>query len=96
MGGPQKWASAPNYGDVVIQTYNRMLTFNGLSGTCPPDRLAFGAGEARECPLSIRHPGRAIAAGPTGYYVLNGSGAVKTRRRRTVLRQPVVQLRHRP
>jgi len=78
MGGPQKWASAPNYGDVVIQTYNRMLTYNGLSGTCPPDRLGFGAGEARECPLSIRHPGRAVAAAPTGSYVLSGSGAVKS------------------
>ena len=78
MGGPQKWASATNYGDVVIQTYNRMLTYNGLSGTCPPDRLAMGPLEARECPLSIRHPGRAAAAGSTGFYVLNGNGAIRT------------------
>jgi hypothetical protein len=77
MGGYQKWASAPNYGAVVIQTYNRMLTFNGLSGTCPADRIALGPAEARECPLSIRHPGRAVAAAPTGFYVLNGTGAVK-------------------
>ncbi len=77
MGGPGKWASAPNYGDVVIATYNRMLTFNGLAGSCPPDRLAFGASEARECPMPMRHAGRAVAAGNGGYYVLNGSGAVK-------------------
>ena len=54
-----------------------MLTFNGLAGSCPPDRLALGASEARECPLSIRHAGRAVAAGTGGYYVLNGDGAVK-------------------
>jgi hypothetical protein len=78
MGGYQKWASAPNYGDVVIQTYNRMLTFNGLSGTCPADRIAFGPNEARECPLSIRHPGRAVVPAPTGFYVLSGTGAVKS------------------
>jgi len=76
MGGYNKWASAPNYGDVVISTYNRMLVFNGLSGTCPPDRIAFGGGEATDCPLSIRHAGRAIAGAPGGYYVLNGDGAV--------------------
>ncbi len=77
MGGPGKWASAPNYGDVVISTYNRMLTFNGLSGTCPPDRLALAASEASDCPLAIRQAGRAVAAGTGGYYVLNGDGAVK-------------------
>jgi hypothetical protein len=77
MGGVNKWASATNYGDVVISTYNRMLVFNGLSGTCPPDRLAFGDGQANECPLSIRHAGRAIASAPNGYYVLNGNGSVR-------------------
>lgn len=77
MGGPGKWASTPHYGDVVLQTYNRMLVFNGLSGTCPSDRLAFAAAEARDCPLSLRHAGRAVAGGAGGYYVLNGNGAVK-------------------
>ncbi|MGZ4675120.1 MAG: glucosaminidase domain-containing protein [Acidimicrobiia bacterium] len=78
MGGPGKWASTPTYGDVVIATYNRMLVFNGLSGTCPPDRLAFAPGEATECPLPIRQAGRAIAGTSAGSYVLNGNGAVKT------------------
>ena len=78
MGGPGKWASAPTYGTEVLKLYNRILTFNGLNGGCPPDRLAFGASEARDCPLSIRHAGRSLAAGSTGYYVLNGDGSVKS------------------
>lgn len=77
MGGPGKWASTPTYGDVVIATYNRMLTFNGQPATCPPDRLAFGGNAAAECPVGLRHAGRAIAGGAGGYYVLNGNGAVK-------------------
>jgi hypothetical protein len=77
MGGPGKWASAPNYGDVVISIYNKMLVWNGLSGTCPPDRLAFGGSQATECPLSIRAAGRAIAGTSAGYYVLNGNGSVR-------------------
>ncbi len=77
MGGPGKWASAPNYGDVILQTYNRMLVFNGLSGTCPVDSLAFGWGQATSCPLGLRQPGRAVAGGNGGYYILNGTGAVK-------------------
>jgi Mannosyl-glycoprotein endo-beta-N-acetylglucosaminidase. len=76
MGGPGKWASAPTYGTVILQIYNRILTFNGQAGSCPADRLAFGLGEARECPLSIRQAGRAVTAGSGGYYVLNGDGAI--------------------
>ena len=76
MGGPGKWASTPTYGTVVLQIYNRMLTFNGQAGSCPADRLAFGLGEARECPLPIRQAGRAVTSGSGGYYVLNGNGAV--------------------
>ncbi len=76
MGGPGKWASAPTYATVILQVYNRMLTFNGLPGSCPADRIAFGYGEARECPLPIRQAGRAVSAGTGGYYVLNGNGAV--------------------
>lgn len=76
MGGPGKWASTPTYGTVILQIYNRMLTYNGQAGSCPADRLAFGYGEARECPLPIRQAGRAVAGGSAGYYVLNGSGAV--------------------
>ncbi len=77
MGGPSKWASATNYGDVVIAVYNKMLVWNGLSGTCPPDRLGFGGSEATECPLSIRAPGRSVAGTGAGYWALNGNGAVK-------------------
>lgn len=77
MGGPGKWASAPTYGTEVLKMYNRMLTFNGLNGACPPDRLGFGPDEARDCPLPIRHPGRAVAATSSGYWVLNGDGSVK-------------------
>ena len=78
MGGPQKWASTPTYGPVILSIFNRMLTFNGQPSACPPDGLGFGANEARECPLNIRHPGRAVAAGPVGYYILGGDGSVKS------------------
>ncbi|MBK5287395.1 MAG: glucosaminidase domain-containing protein [Acidimicrobiia bacterium] len=78
MGGPGKWASAPSYGTEVLKLYNRMLTFNGLNGGCPPDRLGFGVDEARDCPLSIRQAGRSVAPGAGGYYVLNGNGSVRT------------------
>ena len=76
LGGPGKWASTPTYGTIILSTYNRMLTYNGLQGSCPPDRIAFGSAEARECPLNIRHAGRAVAGGTNGYYVLNGNGIV--------------------
>ncbi len=78
MGGPGKWASAPTYGTEVLKMYNRMLVFNGLNGDCPPDRLAFGAGEARDCPLAIRHGGRAVAPTTGGYWLLNGDGSVRS------------------
>lgn len=77
MGGPGKWASTPTYGTIILSTYNRMLTFNGLQGSCPPDRLALGASQARECPVNIRHAGRAVSGGVGGYYTLNGDGTVK-------------------
>ena len=76
MGGPGKWASAPSYATAILQVYNRMLTFNGKPGGCPADRLGFGLGEARECPLPIRAAGRAVAGRGAGYYSLNGNGAV--------------------
>jgi hypothetical protein len=54
-----------------------MLTFNGQSGQCPADGLTFGNLTALgPCPVSIRQPGRAIAANGNGYYVLNGDGTV--------------------
>lgn len=84
MGGVQpdgyiNWASAPNYADVVIGIYSRALTFNGLSGECPPDGLNLGTTAATgRCPASIAQPGRAIAANPNGgYYTLSGDGTVK-------------------
>ncbi len=77
MGGPQKWASTPTYGPVILSIFNRMLTFNGQPSACPPDGLGFGANEARDCPLSLRHPGRAVTGGIGGYYVLSGDGSVK-------------------
>ncbi len=76
MGGPGRWASSPSYATTILQVYNRILTFNGKAGSCPADRLAFGLGEARECPLPIRHAGRSVTSGNGGYYVLNGNGAV--------------------
>ena len=76
MGGPGKWASAPSYATAILQVYNRILTFNGKPGGCPADRIGFGFGEARECPLPIRTAGRAVSGGSAGYYVLNGNGAV--------------------
>ena len=76
LGGPNKWASAPSYATVILQIYNKMLTFNGQPGSCPADQLAFGSNEARECPLPIRQAGRAVTGGIGGYYVLNGNGVV--------------------
>jgi len=76
--GNGNWASAPNYAPVVLGVYNQMLTAAGLPGECPPDGLLFGTPtEVGPCPVSLRQPGRAIAAIQTGgYYVLNGDGAI--------------------
>ncbi len=76
--GNGNWATAPNYATVVLGVYNKMLTSSGLPGQCPPDGLLFGPlTAAGPCPVSLRQPGRAIAALQTGgYYVLNGNGAV--------------------
>jgi hypothetical protein len=76
--GNGNWATAPNYATVVLKVYNQMLTFNGLPGQCPADGLTFGAlTDAGPCPVSLRQPGRAVAANMNGgYYVLNGDGTV--------------------
>jgi hypothetical protein len=76
--GNGNWATAPDYATVVLKVYNQMLTFNGLPGQCPADGLTFGPlTEAGPCPVSLRQPGRAIAATPAGgWYVLNGDGTV--------------------
>lgn len=76
MGGGN-WATDPGYGTKVLSLYNRALVFNGLPGVCPPDRLGFGTAQAPQCPVAIRHPGRAVAARPQGgSWILNGNGAV--------------------
>ncbi|MFN8025890.1 MAG: glucosaminidase domain-containing protein [Acidimicrobiia bacterium] len=76
--GNGNWATAPDYATVVIRVYNQMLTFNGLPGQCPADGLTFGPlTDAGPCPVSLRQPGRAVAATPLGgYYVMNGDGTV--------------------
>ena len=76
--GNGNWATAPNYANVVLGVYNQMLTDSGQPGQCPPDGLLFGAlTAAGPCPVSLRQPGRAIAATLSGgYYVLNGNGIV--------------------
>jgi hypothetical protein len=76
--GNGNWASAPNYASVVLRVYNDMLTYSGQPGQCPPDVLLFGPlTEVGPCPVSLRQPGRAIAATPSGgYYVLSGDGNV--------------------
>jgi len=76
--GNGNWATAPDYSTVVLKVYNQMLTFNGLPGQCPADGLTFGPlTDAGPCPVSLRQPGRAVAANISGgYYVLNGDGTV--------------------
>ncbi len=76
MGGGN-WATDPGYGTKILSLYNRALVFNGLPGVCPPDRPAFGAEQARQCPVVIRHPGRAVVSRPQGgSWILNGNGTV--------------------
>ena len=74
--GNGNWATAPSYSTAILQVYNRMLVFNGMPGSCPPDRLAVAGAQASECPVPIRTAGRAVSGGTGGYYVLNGNGAV--------------------
>jgi hypothetical protein len=76
--GNGNWATAPDYATVVLKVYNQILTFNGLPGQCPADGLTFGPlTDAGPCPVSLRQPGRAVAATVSGgYYVLNGDGTV--------------------
>jgi hypothetical protein len=76
--GNGNWATSTTYGTVVLGVYNRILTYSGQPGQCPPDGLQFGAPTAAgPCPVSLRQPGRAMVAIPTGgYYVLNGNGSV--------------------
>ena len=63
MGGPGKWASTPTYGTIILSTYNRMLTFNGLQGSCPPDRLALGASPRAGIALLRVAKARALSEG---------------------------------
>lgn len=75
--GNVNWASAPNYATSIANIYNRILTYSGLPGDCPPDDLNFSGRYARGCPVAQRQPGRAIAINPNGgYYNLNGDGTV--------------------
>jgi Mannosyl-glycoprotein endo-beta-N-acetylglucosaminidase len=76
--GNGNWATAPNYSTAVLAVYNKMLTFNGLPGNCPPDSLAYSASQANACPAALRQPGRAVATRDSGYYVLSGTGFVAT------------------
>jgi hypothetical protein len=77
--GNGNWATAPNYASVVLGTYNRMLTYNGLPGACPPDGLRVGAAQAVQCPADLRSPGRGVAArSQGGYYTVAGTGTVKS------------------
>ncbi|HEX5588241.1 MAG TPA: glucosaminidase domain-containing protein, partial [Acidimicrobiia bacterium] len=79
--GNGNWATAPNYATTVLRVYNQILTFNGKPGQCPADGLTFGPlTDAGPCPVSIRQPGRAVAANGGGYYVLNGDGTVNAYR----------------
>jgi hypothetical protein len=76
--GNGNWATAPNYASVVLATYSRILTYNGLPAPCPPDGLALGAAQATQCPAEMRSPGRGVAARiQGGYYALSGTGTVK-------------------
>jgi hypothetical protein len=76
--GNGNWATSPNYATAVLSTYNRMLTYNGLPGACPPDALGVGAAQAHQCPKDLRAPGRGVAArAQGGYYTLSGTGTVK-------------------
>ena len=81
----------------ILSVYNQMLTFSGLPGQCPPDGLLFGPlTAAGPCPVSLRQPGRAIAATPCGgIYVLNGDGTVdrvQRRARRSARRRSPLRL----
>lgn len=74
--GNGNWATAPNYSTAVLAVYNKMLTFNGLPGNCPPDNLALSSNQASACPVALRQPGRAVATRGAGFYVLSGTGSV--------------------
>jgi hypothetical protein len=76
--GNGNWATAPNYGPMVIRLYNQMLVSSNMPSACPPDGLLFGPlTSAGPCPLSMRHPGRAFAPnGVGGSYALAGDGTV--------------------
>jgi hypothetical protein len=76
--GNGNWATATNYATVILGLYNQMLTGSGQAGQCPPDGILFGPLTAEgPCPVSLRQPGRAMAATVSGgYYVLNGNGTV--------------------
>ncbi len=75
--GKVNWAADATYASKIANIYNRMLTYNGLPGDCPPDGLNFSGTFGLGCPVPQRQPGRAIATNPLGgYYVLNGNGTV--------------------
>ncbi|MGB2757175.1 MAG: glucosaminidase domain-containing protein [Acidimicrobiia bacterium] len=75
--GKVNWAADATYATKIANLYNRILTFSGLPGDCPPDDLNFSGRYARGCPVAQRQPGRSIAINPNGgYYILNGDGTV--------------------
>lgn len=76
--GNGNWATSTAYASTVLGVYNRMLTYNGLAGICPPDGLGVGTHLATQCPPTLQSPGRAVAAAGTGHYLLSGTGAVKS------------------
>jgi len=72
--GNGNWATAPNYATVILGVYNQMLTSSGQAGQCPPDGTLFGPlTAAGPCPVSLRAPGRAIAATTSGGEPKNGA-----------------------
>ena len=62
--GNGNWATAPNYAATVLGVYNKMLTFNGLQGVCPPDGLSVGA-RVRPPSVRLRCSRRAVRSPPT-------------------------------
>ena len=95
--GNGNWATAPNYSTAVLAVYNKMLTFNGLPGNCPPDSLAYSANSAA---ASVsRGIASARSGGGDAWQRLLRDVRYRLRgcvQRRPVARLPVVPVRHRP
>ncbi len=76
--GNGNWATSTSYASTVLGIYNKMLTYNGFQGVCPPDALGFGRSQAVQCPAALRAPARAVASSPLGgAIVVGGTGAIK-------------------